>query len=185
MKINVCKDFLKEQDRTILINYLDQTDQEMGPMVNTRRTIRFGIDKFNGTSDSIETLPPLERLIISYYIKKSEEIINDFWKPKKPIFTSTLWLSKQTAGSYIKPHSDLDGGVNSQYTHSGIIYLNTQQEGGELFFPVVEKEFKPEAGDFISFDCKEKESLHGVKMTTQNRYAIPIWFTDLEEYRIK
>ena len=180
MKIHLENNFIDSGDCKILIKYLD----DLGVMINTRRTIRFGIDKFNGTSDSISTLPSLERIIIQTYIKKAEKLLNDIWKPRHSVFASTLWLSKQVSGSYIKPHSDLDGGINSQYTHSGIIYLNTQNEGGELFFPIIDKEFKPIQGDLILFDCKDKESLHGVKMTTQNRYAIPIWFTDLEEYRI-
>lgn len=183
MKIHLENNFITEKDAKTIINFLDSSDNDYGKMVHTRRTIRFGIDKYNGTTEKLSSAQSLTEML-EFYSNKATDLVNKVFEHQNPLYVSTLWLSKQTIGSKIMPHSDLDGGINSQYTHSGIIYLNTQTSGGELYFPKLEKEFKPNLGDFILFEARSKESLHGVKLTEQNRYAIPIWFTDEEQYKL-
>lgn len=182
MKIHIQPNFINQQDCQTIINFINKSNIQYGEVLN-RRTIRFGIDRFNGTTESLNNAEELEPLL-RVYAAKATNLINQKFETSKEIYVSTMWLSKQVAGSKIMAHSDLDGGINSQYTHSGIIYLNTQISGGELFFPKLNKEFKPNTGDFISFEARSKEALHGVHMATQDRYAIPIWFTDDENYKL-
>jgi hypothetical protein len=122
--------------------------------------------------------------MVKSYGERAALLAQEIFKCNKPIYLSTLWLSKQTAGSKIKPHKDTDGGINMQYSHAAILYLNSQHEGGEIYFPKIDFEHKPETGDLIIFECRSIESLHGVRMVTQDRYAIPIWLTDDQDYQM-
>jgi hypothetical protein len=180
VSVYVIKNFISQEHIEQIINKLDIFDSEHD-VQSTRKIMRFGIDKFNGSQASLKIMGDFGQMVRQYGDKaaKLAKILFDY---DKEIYLSTLWLSKQIAGSKIKPHKDTDGGMNMQYCHSGVVYLNTQQSGGEIYFPKLDIEIKPEAGDLVLFECRSNESLHGVKLVEQNRYAIPIWLTDDPNY---
>jgi len=179
---HIIKNFISQADIDSIILELDKFDKQHNNG-STRKIMRFGIDNFNGTQGSLSELGEFG-LMVKAYGERTASLAQDMFNYPKPIYLSTLWLSKQTAGSRIKPHKDTDGGINMQYSHAAILYLNSQDEGGEIYFPKINFEHKPEAGDLIIFECRSMESLHGVKMVTQDRYAIPIWLTDDLSYKM-
>lgn len=180
MSVYIIKNFISEDHIEQIINKLDTFDREHQNQ-STRKIMRFGIDNFNGSQASLNSLGNFGQMVKTYGEKAAQlsKILFDY---DKEIYLSTLWLSKQTAGSKIKPHKDTDGGINMQYCHSGVVYLNTQKNGGEIYFPKLDIEIKPEAGDLVLFECRSNESLHGVRLVEQDRYAIPIWLTDDPNY---
>ena len=54
-----------------------------------------------------------------------------------------------------------------------IFYVNGDFNDGELYFPKLNFEYKPQAGDFITFPSS-KDYLHGVKIVGEgpSRYAL-------------
>lgn len=182
MSIYIIKNFIPKEDIDLIIQRLDAFDLENNNGA-TRKIMRFGIDNFNGTQGSLTELGSFGEMVKSYG-DKTAKLVTILFDSDKPIYLSTLWLSKQTAGSKIKPHKDTDGGINMQYSHSGVLYLNNQTEGGEIYFPNVDFEHKPEAGDLVIFECRSNKSLHGVRMVQENRYAIPIWLTDNPQFQM-
>ncbi len=67
-------------------------------------------------------------------------------------------------------------------THSAVIYLNDDYNGGETFFPNLKVTSKAECGKCIAFGAGIEYS-HGVKtIMGGNRYTLPIWFTDNSSY---
>lgn len=182
MQPQIIKNFISEKDIQEIISVLDKFDKDNNNG-SSRKIMRFGIDNFNGTQGSLSELGDFGQMVKNYG-EKTAEIIENTFNINTKIYLSTLWLSKQTAGSRIKPHKDTDGGINMQYSHAGIIYLNNQTVGGEIYFPKINFEHKPEAADLIIFECRSNQSYHGVKTVTEDRYAIPIWLTDNLKYKM-
>jgi hypothetical protein len=182
VKPHIIKNFINKNDIESIIFMLDKFDKDHNNS-STRKIMRFGLDNFNGNQGSLSELGDFG-LMVKSYGERAASLAQGVFDYPKPIYLSTLWLSKQTAGSKIKPHKDTDGGINMQYSHAAILYLNSQDEGGEIYFPKIDFEHKPETGDLIIFECRSMESLHGVKMVTQDRYAIPIWLTDDPDYQM-
>jgi hypothetical protein len=172
----IIKNFLSEDICNKIINFIEENDHETNEFIK-RRLIRFGIDIMNGSTEPLSIIGDFGSTIQAY-ANKAGEIAKSLHNETKDIYLSTLWLSKQLPESSIIRHMDTDGGKGSHYIYSGVIYLNNQTEGGEIFFPKIDFKYKPELGDLVLFDCRDKDSLHGVNKAKENRYAIPIWFTD-------
>lgn len=182
MEICIEKNFITQEDAQKFIDIINDI-KLIDADVQDRRVLRFGYDAFNGTSGALETRKDVLELL-KPYIEKIEVLINNNFNHSKQVWGSTVWISKQVAGTKIMPHIDTDGNKNWQYSHAAIIYLNTQDKGGEIYFPQINKELKPSLGDMILFECRSLESKHGVRKTEQERYAIPIWFTDDKNYKL-
>jgi predicted 2-oxoglutarate/Fe(II)-dependent dioxygenase YbiX len=63
--------------------------------------------------------------------------------------------------------------------YSGIVYLNTMTNGGELHFEASNYSYKPEAGDLVLFPSHEG-GRHGVNRIDEVRYSFLMWMTDLD-----
>lgn len=110
--------------------------------------------------------------------------VDDFFKvyamPTNPAMVR--WLP----GQLQMPHADkeLHEGDNAglpndfpYYDLAGLFYLNDDYEGGELYFPQHNIEFKPKAGAAYFFPG-DKNYLHGVKEIKSGiRYTIPFFWT--------
>lgn len=178
----IIKNFLDKEMCDKIVNFIEENDHETSEGVK-RRLLRFGIDIMNGSTEDLSAIGELG-LEIRNYAEKAGQIAKNLHNQDKEIYLSTLWLSKQLPESSIIRHMDTDGGKGNHYIYSGVIYLNSQTEGGEIFFPKIDFKYKPELGDLVLFDCRDKQSLHGVNKTKANRYAIPVWFTDDPLYKM-
>lgn len=82
---------------------------------------------------------------------------------------------KYEVGQEYKAH--VDAGPSEPRVLSGILYLNDAYEGGELFFPELDLEIKPRAGEVVLFPSNfcfvhlSKPVIKGVK------HAVVTWFT--------
>lgn len=182
MQPYIIKNFLTQEECNKIITFIESNEKMSDPNLK-RILMRFGIDIMNGTGDTLDSLGEIG-LYIKNLANKAGDIAKTLHNESKDIYLSTLWLSKQVSGASIIRHMDTDGGKGKHYIYSGVIYLNSQAVGGEIVFPKINFSYKPEAGDIVLFDCRDKMSLHGVNKTTQNRYAIPIWFTDDPKYQM-
>jgi predicted 2-oxoglutarate/Fe(II)-dependent dioxygenase YbiX len=58
-----------------------------------------------------------------------------------------------------------------------LIYLNSDYDGGDIYFPKYEMSFKPEPGDLLCFP-DNPSFVHGVKPIIRGtRFTLPRWFT--------
>jgi hypothetical protein len=141
-----------------------------------------------------------ERYYKSYFLDKgepvnlTEENERNYWYDKsmeigdlefcegpikrvKPFFGDGYHLPlithvhRQKVGEGMDEHSDM--GERSKLLRSAIFYVNDDYEGGELYFPALDFEYKPKAGDFITFPSYEKFT-HGVKpvLSGSDRYVL-------------
>jgi predicted 2-oxoglutarate/Fe(II)-dependent dioxygenase YbiX len=112
--------------------------------------------------------------------KEAVEIV--FGRLVKP---NTSHAQKWDVGGFASPHSDnsdFDGNPTSFQINKyvGILYLNDNYDGGNLYFPDHEIDFKPAAYSFITFPGGI-ENVHGVsEITSGTRYTM-VSFWDFEE----
>jgi hypothetical protein len=139
------------------------------------------------TRDTIESQNPTIVKTIDKIVKRLKIEVDSFYNvdalPTNPAIVR--WLP----GQYQLPHADkeLHEGDNEgvpndfpYYDIAGLFYLNDDYEGGELYFPQHEIEFKPKAGAAYFFPG-DKNYLHGVKeIKSGTRYVIPFFWTILE-----
>ena len=58
-----------------------------------------------------------------------------------------------------------------------LVYLNSDYDGGDIYFPKYEMSFKPEPGDLLCFP-DNPSFVHGVKPIIKGtRFTLPRWFT--------
>jgi small subunit ribosomal protein S7 len=129
----------------------------------------------------VELLPATDALEeIEEYINRN---FNEYWSDKtlmiedknlcdnlvkkvKPFFGDNYDLSalyeahRQKPGEGMSDH--FDGGYDSRLLRSMLFYINDDFSGGELYFPELNFEYKPKAGNFITFPSHIKY-VHGIR----------------------
>lgn len=115
--------------------------------------------------------------------KYKEGIEAIFERPVKPV--NICHAQKWNIGGNASPHADnseMDGTPNPFETNKfvSLLYLNDDYEGGELYFPDQNIDFKPAAYSWIAFNGGI-ENLHGVReILSGTRYTF-VSFWDFEE----
>jgi predicted 2-oxoglutarate/Fe(II)-dependent dioxygenase YbiX len=108
--------------------------------------------------------------------QKLEEAVSAVYG--KLVTPSSIHAQKWEVGSSANPHSDnsdfdgnpTDGFDNLKYV--GILYLNNDYEGGELYFPEHDISIRPNSGSMYIFSGGV-ENIHGVtEITNGTRYSI-------------
>jgi hypothetical protein len=115
--------------------------------------------------------------------KKFQEAIELVFE--RPVKANTSHAQKWDVGGFAAPHSDnsdFDGHPNAFEINKyvGILYLNYDYEGGELYFPDHNIELKPAAYSYICFPGGV-ENIHGVKEITKGVRYTMVSFWDFAE----
>jgi hypothetical protein len=104
---------------------------------------------------------------------------------ERPVKANTSHAQKWDVGGFASPHSDnsdFEGNPNAFEINKyvGILYLNGNYEGGELFFRDHGISFKPEAYSYICFPGGI-ENIHGVEEITKGTRYTMVSFWDFAE----
>jgi len=144
---------------------------------------RWGETAFNG-SRGAPTQPGLNRPsefglsddIFDTINSKLEDAIRIVYG--KDVTPTSIHAQKWEVGSSANPHSDnsdFDGNPTEGFDnlkYVGILYLNDDYEGGDLFFPEHEISIHPNAGSMYLFSGRV-ENIHGVtEITSGVRYSV-------------
>lgn len=80
-------------------------------------------------------------------------------------------VHRQKIGEGMDEHADM--GPRADLLRSMLFYINDDYEGGELYFPALDLEYKPKAGDFVTFPSYERYT-HGVRhvLSGSDRYVL-------------
>lgn len=107
---------------------------------------------------------------------KLEEAVTAVYN--KNVVPSSIHAQKWEVGSSANPHSDnsdFDGNPTEGFDnlkYVGILYLNSDYEGGDLYFPEHDISIHPNAGSMYIFSGGV-ENIHGVtEITSGTRYSI-------------
>jgi hypothetical protein len=106
----------------------------------------------------------------------------EFYQITAPIYADLLQLVKWQAGMFMRPHADNanpDGSAH-QMVHrelSGVVYLNDDYEGGELYFTALDIAIKPKRGMFVGMTAGFHHE-HGVlRVGSGTRLTMPFFLT--------
>ena len=82
---------------------------------------------------------------------------------------SRTMVSRYSFGSHIRPHTDT-GFFDTSRLATVVLYLNEGFEGGNIYFPDLGIELKPETGDLLTFYSEFK---HGVRpIVSGHRFSL-------------
>ena len=116
-------------------------------------------------------------------VRMVPKLIQEWYKETH--FVESPFLAKQPPKSIIEPHYDnvkIDGVTRNhtpQRSHSALIYLSEDFEGGEITFPRQKQAIKPRIGMMVAFPAGAPY-LHYVRPISGGpRYTMPVWMTQL------
>lgn len=185
--IKIFKNFINLNDSYKIINYIDNNLDSFKYVSEYKRfTKMFGRDSFhkNKSTYPITGLKEIHDILFSA-IETAKKTIAHEYQEKEDIFLTSLWLAKQIPGAYIGPHVDVDDGSNSHFVYSGVIYLNTLNNSGNLDFPRINLSIKPDAGDLIVFPSDGDAYFHEVKEIHEDRYNVPLIFSRNKDFELQ
>ena len=158
--IKVYKDFLRQDNLNV---FLDRFNSSQLEVFEDNPDIKIINPKY--TDLALESLSTT----IKQLIKRDFGFLREL-ELQKGYFT--LWEPGTSAGLHIDSH---DG--NENIIFSFIIYLNSNFDGGEIYFPYQDFTYTPAAGDLVLFPSGGKEYPHQVnQIENGNRYTIAGWF---------
>lgn len=187
--IVITNDFVASDDSSRLIewidNNLDKFNQYTFQNNPKRHAIRFGKDQvfWDTSPHEIYGIDGVEDLARKYI--RAVTLRLQYLYGQGPLYVNSFWLAKQESGASVKAHHDSHSGMNPQFTHSIICYLNDNEVGGELEFPELNISIKPPANSMVSFVSQGEELLHEVKEIHEDRYTMLFWITDNPDYQVK
>ncbi len=140
--------------------------------------------------DRVVTYPNIQKTnpqvinIINGMVQRLKIKVDNFFKvdanPTSPAMVKWLPGQFQLPHADKELHSGPDAGKPNDfpwYDLAGLFYLNDDYEGGELYFPKQNIQFKPRAGAAYFFPG-DMNYIHGVtEITSGIRYTVPFFWT--------
>jgi LPS sulfotransferase NodH len=163
---SLCQAFLSLEDRKFRSDRID-------PYWNNR--FLWFADLMNARPDSAE--------IISDAQWRAARHVQEFYRLKVPIYTDLLQIVQWTPGMFMRAHADNANpdGAAHEMAHrdfSGIIYLNDDYEGGELYFTALDIAIRPRRGMFVGFTAGFHHEHAVLRILSGNqRLTVPFFFT--------
>jgi len=177
-------DFLEAAARKITI--WDVTESHVNENGTTVYDANYWKDRVC-TSPSLDKNDPEIRPILQGLFQRLQPIVEEFYKVKVTPTGTTIvrWLP----GQFQNPHADKelhelpDIGMPNDFPYydlSSLFYLNDDYEGGELYFPLQDVQFKPKKGAAYFFPG-DMNYIHGVtEIKGAIRYTCPFFWEILE-----
>ncbi len=164
----------------LIKHFNDNIDQNMATNVNPNFNNR--IIYYEGTND-----PQIKTIMKSLHDSIAQKLTN-FYHLESNLYPEATHIVKWPEGSSLGNHADNayeNGAPNYVHwrTHSAVIYLNDDYEGGHFYFKKnLPETIKPKTGLLLGLNGGI-EHIHGVLTVTQGtRYALPMWFTTDHDY---
>jgi len=152
MQIKIIKNFIHEEDAKILISEIDNPS-EINPYPEYYKN-RNGGTAFPYNNKVIS--------ILQKYAVAANIVQQDFFNTDKKIIVTKSFGSGWVPGTSGNPHIDAIE-LEPFIEYSSVIYLNDEYDGGEIYFPKQNFEFKPEKYSAIFFPGNDYDYVHGVK----------------------
>lgn len=183
------KEFIDAETSKKLRDFCEQQLSKNKPTINVNHSYDNRVVYYEGLNDNPE-IKILMKNIHDRVVKKLVEL----YQPKSPIYPEATHLVKWPEGTSLGNHADNayeDGTPNyvPWRTHSAVIHLNEDYEGGHFYFrdelPITHP---PTTGRLVAFGGGI-DFVHGVqKVTKGERYTMPMWFCQdksraYQEYR--
>ena len=116
---------------------------------------RYWSGRYLWAADMVDAQPDALR-IMREATDRARAMVERFYALKAPLYNDIFQLVQWPIGASMRPHADRanpDGSSHGMaYRHyAGILYLNDDYEGGELYFTSLDVAIKPRPGMFVGF----------------------------------
>lgn len=170
--------FVTPEAATSIINYVESYSEIWGDIAFYGSS-GMGINPDDPKLSEYD-LPPRFFDLLREKFKEAIEAVFD-----REVTANTSHAQKWDVGGFAAPHSDnsdFDGKPNAFEINKyvGILYLNDNYDGGELYFPEHDIEFKPAAYSYICFPGGV-ENIHGVKEILEGTRYTMVSFWDFAD----
>jgi hypothetical protein len=185
--VKVVNNFISEQECSVLINEIDQIikkniDNFCIYQDGKRLALQFGDDLYHGHNSylNLDIISSSESLFRKYFLSVVGQTAKLF-DEKENMYVSSFWIAKQFPGAEVPEHEDTDGGKNTHFEYSAVLYLNTLTDSGDLEFPYLNYSYSPKAGDLVVFPSRNTGT-HVVNKINEDRYTLPMWITKNKDF---
>jgi Family of unknown function (DUF6065)/2OG-Fe(II) oxygenase superfamily len=159
----LCRAFWDLVDRT-------HKSDEIDPFWNNR---------FIWFADVKVTRPAAGEIMIDA-LQRAIELVKRFYLLRAPVYPDLLQIVKWDAGIFMLPHAD---NANPDATKhmmpyrdlAGIVYLNDDYEGGELYFTAHDIAIKPRRGMFVGFTAGFHHEHAVLRVDSGTRLTMPFF----------
>ena len=158
--VHVIHNFISEEEIAEGVKIIE--DQE-----NARGRGGLNLAKVFGLKTCSET-----ELALDYMKKISDKVIGSH---DAEIVTQSATLGIWYTGSKCPLHTDNPNDWNNMLTHSSVVYLNNDFEGGTIRFPEYDVEYSPKSGDLVIFKADIQHEV--TTITSGKRYTLALWHT--------
>lgn len=90
------------------------------------------------------------------------------------LYPETVSTVSWSAGQMMLAHRDGQRPETIHRSHSVVVYLNDQPEGGAIYFPEIGTTIQPRRALMVAY---AKNLLHGVTPVSRTRYTLTLWYT--------
>lgn len=174
--IFVIKNFISEQDAAALVGLASQATKE--EWSNYNYTDRHKNDEWEDRIlilDECSDYDLKEKDIVETTLKNIKLQINQILNKDIYVYVGFTTIYRSVVGQLMKTHHDQ--GLGAKFKYGVVLYLNKEYEGGNIFYPNVNVEFKPEAFSLVLHPAHEAYR-HGVKeVTSGTRYSMTAFLT--------
>lgn len=158
------KRFMHPEDAVLICDYARSVDNQFSDFGNVEKEFTFFADF---KDQKIKSLLDDYGILVRQFVNSKYEIKTE------PFDATKTHIARFETGYGMHEHFD-SGRPNDIAT---LIYLNNDYDGGEIYFPELGIEIKPEAGDLVCFP-DTPDFVHGVKPIESGiRYTSPRWLT--------
>lgn len=177
-KIVEVPNFVSTEEAKSMVQYFESLGKNWGDIAFFGSS-GMGVATNDPNLANFNLLPSFFSDIKDKYKNTVETIFNRQVRP------NTSHAQKWDVGGFAAPHSDnsdAEGTPNAFEINKfvGILYLNDDYEGGELFFPEHNISFKPQACSYIVFPGGI-ENIHGVTEVKEGVRYTMVSFWDFED----
>jgi hypothetical protein len=185
--VKVVNNFISKQECSILIKEInkivkEQIDNFSIYQDGKRLALQFGNDLYHEHNSHLDLniISESEPLFRKYFSSVVDQTAKLFDENKK-MYVSSFWIAKQFPGAEVPEHEDTDGGKNTHFDYSAVLYLNTLTDSGDLEFPYLKYSYSPKAGDLVVFPSRTTGT-HVVNKINEDRYTLPMWITKNKDF---
>ena len=158
MKPIVIENFINKEEKELLLDYFTK----MNPKINKGVGYHWEISNESFISSQLVNDDNISKIVFKNYNKLKSTIEDNF---NVKVELKIFYFQTMYEGAEIGIHSDVILNYNtnrSRNLYSAVVYLNDDYQGGELYFPNEDINFKPKPGSLVYFHS-DSNSLHGVK----------------------
>lgn len=177
--IVIIEDFISQSDIDAIYDYCYSINEWVSQSVSNT-------DSISTAATMKQNAPDVYDILQGYHREVHRLIEHKFGRK---LLLDETGIRRWDAGEFQGIHADgetFDGLPNDTYIvdYGSIMYINDNYEGGEIFFPAYDIEFKPKPGTLVFFPSSTYY-VHGVRMVTAGvRYTSPHFWVPEKHRRL-